>query len=72
MILQFFPGEYSIMLLLSRRVGETVMIGEDPVVEVTVISIHGNQVKIGISAPKNVLVDRAEIRRMKKSIWREK
>jgi carbon storage regulator len=47
------------MLILSRREGETVMIGSD--VTVTVLGIKGNQVRIGISAPKNVAVHREEI-----------
>jgi carbon storage regulator len=47
------------MLILTRRVGETLMIGDD--VEVTVISINGNQVRIGIKAPKDMIVDREEI-----------
>ncbi len=53
------------MLILTRRVGETVMIGDD--VTVTVLGVKGNQVRVGINAPKNVIVDREEIheRRMK-------
>lgn len=58
----------SIMLILSRRIGESLVIGEDPAITATVISIQGNQVKIGISAPKDVPVDREEIRRMKKEL----
>jgi carbon storage regulator CsrA len=42
------------MLILSRRAGETVMIGND--VTVTVLGLKGNQVRIGINAPKNVAV----------------
>ncbi len=47
------------MLILTRRVGETVMIGND--VTVTVLGVKGNQVRIGINAPKNVSVHREEI-----------
>ena len=47
------------MLILTRRVGETVMIGND--VTVTVLGVKGNQVRIGINAPKNVAVHREEI-----------
>lgn len=47
------------MLILTRRVGETVVIGEDIVV--TVLSIKGNQVRIGVQAPKDVAVHREEL-----------
>lgn len=47
------------MLILTRRVGETVMIGHD--VTVTVLGVKGNQVRVGINAPKNVAVHREEI-----------
>ncbi|MEJ2060992.1 MAG: carbon storage regulator CsrA [Gammaproteobacteria bacterium] len=47
------------MLILTRRVGETLMIGDD--VNVTVLGVKGNQVRIGINAPKNVAVHREEI-----------
>ena len=47
------------MLILTRRVGETIIVGDDIVV--TVLSIKGNQVRIGITAPKNVTVHREEI-----------
>jgi carbon storage regulator len=47
------------MLILTRRVGETLMIGGD--VTVTVLGVKGNQVRIGINAPKNVPVHREEI-----------
>lgn len=47
------------MLILTRRVGETVMIGDD--VTVTVLGVKGNQVRIGVNAPKEVIVDREEI-----------
>ena len=48
------------MLILSRRTGESLCIGDD--VTVTVVAIKGNQVRIGVNAPKNVRVDREEIR----------
>ena len=47
------------MLILTRRVGETVMIGEE--VTVTVLGVKGNQVRIGVNAPKTVSVHREEI-----------
>jgi carbon storage regulator len=47
------------MLILTRRQGETLMIGND--VTVTVVGIHGNQVRIGVKAPKDVEVHREEI-----------
>ncbi|HEY6927707.1 MAG TPA: carbon storage regulator CsrA [Steroidobacteraceae bacterium] len=47
------------MLILTRRVGETVMVGDD--VTVTVLGVKGNQVRWGISAPKRVAVHREEI-----------
>jgi len=47
------------VLILTRRVGETVMIGND--VTVTVLGVKGNQVRVGIGAPKNVAVHREEI-----------
>lgn len=47
------------MLILTRRVGETVMIGND--IEVTVLGVKGNQVRLGITAPREVGVHREEI-----------
>ncbi len=47
------------MLILTRRAGETVMIGSD--VTITVLGVKGNQVRIGINAPKDVAVHREEI-----------
>ena len=47
------------MLILTRRVGETVVIGDD--VDVTVLGVKGNQVRIGVKAPKEVTVHREEI-----------
>ena len=47
------------MLILTRRVGETLKVGSD--VDVTVLGVKGNQIRIGIKAPKNVAVHREEI-----------
>lgn len=51
-------------LILTRRVGETIMIGDN--VEVTVMNINGAQVRIGIKAPRDVTVDREEIAERKR------
>ena len=55
------------MLILTRRVGETLMIGDE--VSVTILGVKGNQVRVGIQAPKSVAVHREEIY---KRIQREK
>ncbi len=47
------------MLILTRRVAETVMIGDD--ITLTVLGVKGNQVRVGIDAPKEVAVHREEI-----------
>lgn len=47
------------MLILTRRVGETLMIGDD--VTVTVLGVKGNQVRLGVNAPRTVAVHREEI-----------
>ena len=47
------------MLILTRRVGESLKIGDD--VTITVLSVRGHQVRIGIDAPKDVSVHREEI-----------
>lgn len=49
------------MLVLSRRLGETVMIGDD--IKLTVLGINGNQVRLGIAAPKEISVHREEVYR---------
>jgi len=47
------------MLILTRRVGETLMIGDN--ISVTVLGVKGNQVRIGVNAPKDVSIHREEI-----------
>lgn len=47
------------MLVLTRRLKESIMIGDD--IEISIVSIEGDQVKLGISAPKNVDIHRKEI-----------
>lgn len=54
------------MLILSRRVGEKILIGDD--VEVTVVRVVGDQVRIGIRAPSHVSVDREEVRERKANL----
>lgn len=46
-------------LILTRRIGETLMVGDD--ITVTVLSIKGNQVRLGVNAPKHIAVHREEI-----------
>jgi len=52
-------GQEYFMLILTRRVGETVMIGNE--VTVTVLGVKGNQVRVGVNAPRDVAVHREEI-----------
>lgn len=51
------------MLILTRRTGETILIGDE--VAVTILGVNGNQVRIGVKAPKDVAVDREEVRQRK-------
>jgi len=53
------------MLILTRKIGESIMIGDDVVVQV--MDVQGRQVRIGVAAPREVLVDRAEIREKRES-----
>jgi carbon storage regulator len=55
----FHTDKETTVLILTRRVGETVTIGDD--VTFTVLAVKGNQVRVGIKAPKNVAVHREEI-----------
>ena len=48
------------MLIITRRVGETFYIGD--AVTVTVVGVHGSQVRVGVNAPRNVVIDREEVR----------
>jgi carbon storage regulator len=53
-------------LVLSRRIGESTIVGEgDNAVTVTVVGIQSNQIKLSFDAPRNVSIDREEIRRRK-------
>lgn len=59
------------MLVLMRRKGETIRIGED--VTFTVIGIEGGQVRVGVKAPRHVIVDREEVHdRRKSGRWTER
>jgi len=51
------------MLILTRRIGETLVVGSDS--KFTILAVEGNRVRIGIQAPKDVLIDREEIRERK-------
>jgi len=52
------------MLILTRRTGESVRIGDD--IEITVMAVNGTQVRIGIKAPRDIAVDREEIAERKR------
>ncbi len=58
MVAAIYKGEL-VMLILTRRIGETLIIGDD--VNITVLGVKGNQVRLGINAPKDVSVHREEI-----------
>lgn len=47
------------MLILTRKVGEAIMVGDD--VTITILGVHGNQARLGITAPKSIAVHREEI-----------
>jgi carbon storage regulator len=47
------------MLVLTRKIGEAIQIGDD--IEITVLSVKGDQIKLGINAPKNIEIHRKEI-----------
>ncbi len=53
------------MLVLTRKPGETIVIGDD--IRVTIVKVNGRQIHIGIEAPKEVSVDREEVRERKES-----
>lgn len=53
------------MLVLTRRLGETLVIGDE--IRITILGVSGNQIRMGIEAPKHVAVDREEIRTRKMS-----
>ena len=59
MLTQLSAYMRSRMLILTRRVGETLVIGDD--VTITVLGVRGNQVRVGVNAPKDVAVHREEI-----------
>ena len=54
------------MLVLTRRVGETIVIGED--IAITVLAVRGERVRIGVSAPADVRVDRQEIHALRAAL----
>lgn len=51
--------ELALLLILSRRIGESLSIGED--IEITVLEIRGNQVRLGVDAPENIAILREEL-----------
>ncbi|QBQ62773.1 carbon storage regulator CsrA [Actinobacillus indolicus] len=57
------------MLILTRKIGESLLIGDD--VEITVLSIRGSQVKLGVKAPKEISVHREEIYQRIKALAEE-
>jgi carbon storage regulator len=57
------------MLILTRRIGETIMIGDDVIV--TVLGVSGNQVRVGIKAPRAVAVHREEVYERLKPVLQE-
>jgi carbon storage regulator len=57
------------MLILTRRIDQSVMIGDEIIL--TVLDIQGDRVRIGIAAPKNIRVDREEVRRFERDSARD-
>ncbi|KAE9539152.1 carbon storage regulator CsrA [Ursidibacter maritimus] len=57
------------MLILTRKIGESLLIGDD--VEITVLSVRGSQVKLGVKAPKEISVHREEIYQRIKALAEE-
>lgn len=55
------------MLILSRRPGESICIGDTNEITITVLDVKGNQVRFGFEAPREVIIDRQEIHDRKKS-----
>lgn len=53
------------MLILTRRISETLCIGDN--IEVTVLAVTGNQVRLGVKAPRDVVVDREEVAERKRN-----
>ena len=58
------------MLILTRHIGEKVKIGDD--VTLTVVDLRGNQVRIGIQAPRDIEIDREEIRKRKQRVSKQR
>jgi len=59
MVCAHYFMEVKEMLILTRRIGETLMVGDD--VAITVLGVKGNQIRLGVDAPKDVSVHREEI-----------
>jgi carbon storage regulator len=57
------------MLVLTRKVGEEIVIGDH--IHITVVTIRGDKVRIGVSAPKDVVVDRQEVHEKRKNSFSE-
>jgi carbon storage regulator len=57
------------MLILSRKVGEEIVIGDN--IHIMIVAIQGDKVRIGISAPKDVVVDRQEVHEKRKNSFSE-
>lgn len=49
------------LLILTRRQGESIIIGEEGEIKITILGINRNQVKVGVDAPKQISVDREEV-----------